>query len=376
MGKRKIVQFIHGFSTGGAENLVKQYCILFNKEKIDLLVVALHNHHSIFDKELSEHKIRVIYIDDIIDDHFRAFPDTVKKGMHRVYRKKLVKRIITDFSPDVLHYHLTLSDYVKYINLGENTKIFLTIHSEPSKLWSSERRRQKDRNATEWLIKNKGMRLIALHEDMRKEVNQMFGVKDTIVIKNGVMVEKFAVSTPKEILKKKLGIKESAIVIGHIGRFTEVKNHRFLLDVFEKFLEIKQNSVLVLIGVGALISTIEKLVNEKGFADKVYFLGARSDIPELLHIMDAFVFPSIYEGLPVTLIEAQAARVPCLVSDNVTKEAKISNFFYYESLSKAAGDWAKTLDQILLSNTEPMVNLKEWDMKNIVEKLEVLYGVS
>lgn len=373
MEKVKVIQLIHGFTTGGAENLVKQYCLLFDKDKIELLVLALHNHHSIFDRELAENGIRVVYIDDIIDKRFCALPTAVQKVMHRVYRKSLVKRSIENFSPDVIHYHILLSEYVKYANPSTDTKIYLTIHSAPKKLWTEKRDRQKDRKATEWLIEKKNFRFISLHEEMRREMNEMFGVDDTIVVKNGVMIERFTVNTPKEKLKEELGIPKSAAVIGHIGRFIEVKNHRFLLDVFERYLEINEAAVLLLIGVGALKDDIEKLAKEKKMKDKVYFLGARSDVPKLLHIMDAMVFPSLYEGLPVTLIEAQTAGVPCLVSNRVTEEARISNILFFESLDHSADAWSKRLDEIIQNIPKLIVNTKDWDLKNIVRELEELY---
>ena len=373
MKKVRVIQLIHGFPTGGAESLVKQYCLLFNKDKIELLVVALHNYHSIFDQELLERGIRVMYIDDIIDKRFSVFPAVFQKVMHRVYRKSLVKRMIRDFSPNVIHYHLMLSDYIKYANPHTGIKIYLTIHSDPQKLWGKKKNAKKDRRAIEWLIKNKTFRFIALHEVMRKEINEMFGVRDAIVIKNGIITERFTTTMSKTNQKKELEIPESSTVIGHIGSFVKVKNHRFLVEVFDNYLKINNDAILVLIGTGKLKKSIEKLVKKNKIEDHVYFLGVRSDIPELLHIMDALIFPSLYEGLPLTLIEAQMAKVPCLVSDRVTKDVKISNLLYFESLNHSADDWAKMLNQIIRNTPKPVVNSKDWDLKNIVSELEQLY---
>ena len=373
MERTKVVQLIHGFSTGGAESLVKQYCILFNKERINLLVIALHNHHSVFDQELAQNQIKVIYIDDIIDDTFRIFPGIVKKAMHRVFRKILVKKYTREFSPDVIHYHLLLSEYVKYINPSMETKVFLTIHSAPEKVWAKNSVRQKDKRAVEWLIKNKKMHLIALHEQMRKQVNALFNVNDTVVIRNGVIINRFVVSQSREELRNAVGVKKNSIVIGHIGRFIEVKNHKFLIDVFENYLKYNPETELVLVGVGELQSSIKSMVDNKGLSERTHFLGMRSDIPELLHMMDVIVFPSLYEGLPVTLIEAQVAKVPCLVSDNVTKEVKISNIIHFLSIERSADDWAREIDQILHSKEESIVDTREWDLHKIVNQIEDIY---
>src|SRR5690606_28941658 len=108
--------------------------------------------------------------------------------------------------------------------------------------------------------------------------------------------------------KAKLGI-QSELILGHIGRFDNQKNHTFLLQIFADLLIKKSNCILILIGDGILRKKIELEAKNLGIIDKVKFLGVRTDIPQLLQMIDIFVFPSLYEGLPVTLIEAQAAGV-------------------------------------------------------------------
>lgn len=373
MKKIKLVQFIHGFSTGGAENLVKQYCQLFDKDKIELLVLALHNHHSIFDKELLESDIKIVYIDDIIDEKFVFLPKIIKKILHRIYRKKLVKRIIHDFEPDVIHYHLLLAEYLRYTEPKKETKLFLTVHNEPSIIWSNKIDRVRDRVDTEWLIRNYSFKFIALHEKMRKEINAKFHVADTVIINNGVIIERFSIKSDRKFMKYQLSIPETATVIGHIGRFSILKNHRFMIDVFKEYLKMNPDAVLILIGDGELQEEIKTLVKKMRIEDRIFFLGTRSDIPELLYVMDVMLFPSIFEGMPVTLIEAQVAGIPCLVSDRVTQEVKISNLIHFESLDKTAEEWAMELDELIRSDIAPQVVTKDWDLKFIVKDLENMY---
>lgn len=374
MKKMRLVQLIHGFTTGGAENLVKQYCQLFDRNKIELLVVALHNHHSVFDLELERSGIQVVYIDDIIDRRFSAFPVTVQKAVHRVCRRGLVRKVIQEFDPDVIHYHLLLSGYVKYASPKRGTKIFLTVHSAPRMLWTAKRDRKKDRKDTEWLSHNSSFCFIALHEKMRREINEMFGVGDTIIVNNGVMTERFKIDTPKEKIKKDIGIPRAATVIGHIGRFIPAKNHAFLINLFVRYLKMNPDAILILIGVGVLEDEIKGLVKEKGIEKKVYFLGARGDIPELLHIMDVMVFPSVYEGLPVTLIEAQVAGIPCLVSDRIAEEVRISNLLTFKGLERTEDEWAYDIDQMVKNSVVPVIDTENWDLEKIVKKLESLYA--
>lgn len=130
------------------------------------------------------------------------------------------------------------------------------------------------------------------------------------------------------------------IVVGHIGRFNQQKNHSFLIDIFLKLHRKNKNSVLLLVGVGELEGIIKKKIDELGLNNSVIFTGLRSDIPDLLSAMDVFVFPSFYEGMPNTVIEAQATGLPCVISDTITREADITGLVKYMSLESSGEEWA------------------------------------
>lgn len=148
-------------------------------------------------------------------------------------------------------------------------------------------------------------------------------------------------SEGRNAVRKEFGIAEDTAVMGHIGRFTKQKNHAFLIDVFEKFHKNTPNSVLMLTGKGELEDGIKNTLAEKGLSDSVIFTGIRPDVPQLLSAMDVFVFPSFYEGMPNTVIEAQAAGLPCVVADTVTKEAALTPLVSFKKLSDTPDDWAR-----------------------------------
>lgn len=141
-------------------------------------------------------------------------------------------------------------------------------------------------------------------------------------------------------IREEFGIAEDICVIGHIGRFQEQKNHMFLAEIFKSFTEKNPKSVLLLIGDGPLKIKLERKIYELDFSDKVLFAGIRSDIPALLSAMDVFVFPSLYEGMPNTVIEAQATGLPCVIADTITREADITGLVQYVSLGKTPEEWA------------------------------------
>lgn len=146
---------------------------------------------------------------------------------------------------------------------------------------------------------------------------------EVILLNNGLDIDKFAYSIEaREKIRKEFNI-ESKFVIGHIGRFNEQKNHEFLLEIFDQVLAVRDNAVLLMVGNGNLIDDIQSKARKKGIYDKCIFAGIRSDINEILSAMDVFVFPSFYEGMPNTVIEAQASGLPCVISDTITREVKI-----------------------------------------------------
>lgn len=135
---------------------------------------------------------------------------------------------------------------------------------------------------------------------------------------------------------------ENKFLVGHIGRFNQQKNHNFLIDIFNEIEKIRNDSILLLVGKGELESQIRKKISEFGLTEKVIFTGIRSDIPALLSAMDVFVFPSLYEGMPNTVVEAQATGLPCVISDKITREAQLTELIHYKSLKASCEDWART----------------------------------
>lgn len=165
------------------------------------------------------------------------------------------------------------------------------------------------------------------------------------ILKNGLYIEDFKFNEENRInLRRNLCI-ENSFVIGHIGRFSRQKNHNFLINVFNEVKKIKNNAVLVLIGSGSLEKEIKSKVLELGLDESVKFLGMRTDIVNLLSSMDVFLFPSFFEGMPNTVIEAQTSGLPCILSDTITKEAAVTKYVEFLSLNDSVKIWAsKVLD--------------------------------
>ena len=167
------------------------------------------------------------------------------------------------------------------------------------------------------------------------------------LLNNGVDLSVFRYDAiARERIRQELSL-ENKLVIGHIGRFNQQKNHSFLLEVFAQIRKKRPDAVLLLVGKGELEQQIREQAESLGISDHIVFTGVRSDIPQLLSAMDVFVFPSFYEGMPNTVIEAQATGLPCVIADTITREADITGLVRYLPLSTHAESWAQTaLDMV------------------------------
>lgn len=149
----------------------------------------------------------------------------------------------------------------------------------------------------------------------------------------------------REQIREELGIKDK-FVVGHVGRFNHQKNHAFLIDTFQEVLRNNPDARLVLVGNGELEESICQKVNDLGIEQYVIFTGVRKDVPQLLSAFDVFLFPSFYEGMPNTVIEAQSTGLPCIVSDTITREAKITDIVSYVGLNESTAMWASKVSKL------------------------------
>ena len=198
---------------------------------------------------------------------------------------------------------------------------------------------------------------------------------DVILIKNGIDIEKFKYNEKLRVkYRKDLNI-ENKLVYGHVGRFFKEKNHEFLIDVFYE-LQKKQDALLLLVGDGTLESDIKEKVKDLNIADKVLFLGFRDDISNILNAMDIFIFPSLHEGLPISLIEAQTNGLSVVTSSCIPNEANISNDFIKMN-DYDTNNWVNTILNIKLSNRENSYKnaIKNgYDIKDVSNELKKIYN--
>lgn len=206
----------------------------------------------------------------------------------------------------------------------------------------------------------------------------LFGKKEFYILNNSIDSEKFIFNeTFRKEIRKELNL-ENSFVIGHVGRLHAQKNHKFLINVFKKIQQKKKNAKMILVGNGPLEEEIKNQISKLKLEDKILLLGVRKDINKILMGIDVFALPSLFEGLGIVAIEAQAAGTPVVASDTLPKETEISSLIKKLSLNESEEIWADTIIQ-MSDNKEKQSNMSQkiidsnFDIKDSAKKLENKY---
>lgn len=212
-----------------------------------------------------------------------------------------------------------------------------------------------------------------------KAASFFFGKHECTIINNGIDMGKYMYNEERrKLFRTNHNIMETTHVIGHIGRFETVKNHSMIVEVFKSYCTSFSDSLLVLVGTGTLQKEIQEKVGSMGLSDKVLFLGERNDIPDILCSMDCFLMPSLYEGLPFVLVEAQTSGLPCIVSNTINKDAKILPDFYFLDLKDNVEIWSEAIREAI-TERKRIEALKDvrgagYDILSTVKYLESVYS--
>lgn len=198
------------------------------------------------------------------------------------------------------------------------------------------------------------------------------------MIPNGIDLDRFAFNkTIREEMRRKLGISKQTFVVGHIGRFTEPKNHKYLIELFSILKRTKPDCCLLMVGNGELFDDIRRYCEGLNIMDSVIMPGSRADTENFYQAMDVFVFPSLWEGLPVSVVEAQANGLSCLISNEITKDVNLTDLVTYLPLHNKE-QWIKELDTSTLKTHTKVsesnkIKLQVFDSRKVAAELQLFY---
>lgn len=209
----------------------------------------------------------------------------------------------------------------------------------------------------------------------------MFGNHKFKVIPNGRNLKKYEYDIEKRIeCRSKLKIPEDALILGHVGRFNMQKNQEYLVHIFYEVYKQNRKSYLVLVGTGEKVNKVKRLVTELGLERNVVFTGVIENVYNYLSAFDVMLLPSLYEGLPLVVIEWQIAGLPCIVSDTVTRECAITSLVRFESIKKKPEIWATDIENLILEDRNQNkssifneVKIAGYDIEIGARKLKKLY---
>ncbi|MEH7356287.1 glycosyltransferase [Neobacillus drentensis] len=290
MGKIKVMQIMPEFGLAGAEIMVENLSVALAKDGFEICIVSLYDYHSAITERLEKQNIPIIYLGK-------------KKGIDISIFYKLYK-ILRKEKPDVIHTHLYILPYVIPVALLAKVKVKVhTIHNV-----AKNEVGKWQRKINRFFYKYCRVIPVSISPLVKKSVIEEYGFEENQVpmIFNGIDLNKY--------IQKNDYTNKGIINILHIGRFSEQKNHAGLLESFKIVHENVPNTKLRLIGLGNLEKVIKNKVKDLNLDGCVEFLGLKADVYPYLNEADIFILPSLWEGMPITLIEAMATGLPIVAT--------------------------------------------------------------
>lgn len=213
-----------------------------------------------------------------------------------------------------------------------------------------------------------------------KAGKHLYGNNEFTIFKNAINSGLFLFSQETRTKKRaELGISDNAFVIGHVGRFDTAKNQKFIIDTLFEYLSVNKDCMALLIGDGITREHLALHAEKLGIKDKVIFTGPRADINELLQAFDVFMMPSLFEGLPVSVIEAQCAGLPCVLADTIDPATDITGNCSFISLDAPKSKWIDTIEKtkdIKRGNMLKHIINAGYDVTNNLKLLLPFYGIT
>lgn len=355
----RVLQVVTIMNRGGAETMIMNHYRAINRDEIQFDFLVHREAEGAYDKE-------IITLGGKI---FKAFP--IRPWNYVAYFKFLDKFFSTHHEYIAIHSHIqdNCGFAFKYAQKYGINNCIANSHIAPIK---------KD---YKYLFRLIGKLYTNKYTTKRlacgtEAGKYMFGKRKFDLFNNAIDLDNFKFnSTIRDIKRKELNLSDK-FIIGNVARFNTQKNHVFLIDIFNEVSKKCSNAHLLLVGNGDLKANIEKKVHDLGLENKVSFLGVRSDVSQILQAMDVFLFPSLYEGLPVSVIEAQATGIKCVLSDTIDNEVDVTNNVAFLSLDNTAEEWCDkilTFQHYNRIDTSNLVRDAGYDIKKNVKLLMSIY---
>lgn len=369
MGKQVRVLHVLGTTNlGGAESRIMDLYRHIDREKIQFDFLIHTTKEGFFDREIKQLGGNIYYLPS-----FRVYN-------YFAYKKACKAFFASHNEFQMVQGHMTSTASI-YLPVAKKAGVPVTI--------AHARSAGVDKGLKGWITK-------FLRRNLHRKCDYMFSCSDlaasavfgekqykegkVVFVPNAVDTKDFAPDEHmREKIRREYGL-ENSFVIGHVGRFHYAKNHEFILDIFAEVLKQNKQAMLFLLGDGPRRQEMEEKAAELGIKERVIFAGNQNPVAPYYQAMDAFLFPSRFEGMPGTVVEAQAAGLPSLIADTITTQVKVTELVTFLSLAQDAELWAEQLNRIaterkMQKNTETEIDLSKtnYDVNYQVKQYEQFY---
>lgn len=367
----KVAEYIGIFGTGGIEHVVLQLFQFIDHETFQIDFVIDFAQEVACREEIYSNNGRILSI--------FSKPGVITKGYQKFLKAWYFYKLLKREKYDIIHMHISYPSTLLYCLVAKMAGVKVRIvQSHTNDYGNVSRAYRKINEIAKRLLLHSATHLLAVSN---KAGDWMFGKRKYDILSNGIEVSKFSYSkSEREYLRIQNNISQDAIVIGHVGRYSYAKNQEFLIDIFEKILEQEPRAILMLTGEGGDSSLKERIIHkiEKlGIMDHVLMMPFTPNVAQLYQMMDAFVFPSRYEGFGIVVLEAQVSGLPIWISDRVPPEVQVTNNVHRLSLENSAKEWADNilgkLDGFLRQDYTNHIHGKGIDIKEKSKWLETYY---
>lgn len=363
----KILHVVGKMHRGGIETLVMEIFRRIDKSKLEFHFLVFTEDEGDYDKEIVKLGGRIKYVTPRRENPFENY--------------KQIDVLIKEEQYDCIHAHLSSLSYITPLIIGKRNHVNMLIAHSHNTSQGNGIIGNVLHMFNKIRISSCCTHLMACSTDAGY---WMFGKKlwkkKGKVLKNGIEVNRFLFSPERrESMRCLLNISKEEIVIGFSGRFEEQKNPLFVVEIFKNLQKYIPNSYLLLLGDGSLKGSMIDYINKNKLVDKVIFTGVVPNVSDYLQAMDVFVFPSLFEGLGISVVEAQCADLPVFTSVNVPNEAKILDSFHQIELEKGADMWSKIIANYILEtnyerhNVKIEVENKGYSIDSVAKEIERFY---
>lgn len=365
----RILKLFTIMNRGGAETMVMNYYRNVDRTKVQFDFMVHRQERGAYDDEIEALGGKIYRMPPVQPGHFGEYKKAVAKFFdeHNEYQ--------------IVHSHMSELGYYVFREAKSRGIKCTVCHAHNAPHFSDETLIEKAKD----VVRNYFKHRIRKYTDHKficgiEAGNWLFGEKNRdsfVMMNNAVDAHRFGWDAEKAQQMRKALSTDGRFAICHVGRFNSQKNHTFLIDIFKEINKKNKDAVLLLVGAGDLEEKIRQKVSTLGLDENVRFLGLRDDVNDILLASDVFLFPSLYEGLPVTLVEAQSSGIKCIISDSIPTDCRITENVEAVSLEKSAEAWAdevlKYADGYDRKDAFGQISAAKFDIKENAEWLEEFY---